>query len=452
MAKPKLDPSVNEKLADQIQGEKWFIVKRFPENAIGRLGAINLYLLVLQVLLIVSNNVHHLGLWESFVGASTRYRDGFNRSFYEKTSGGVDFTKIESYHLWRGFVVPSLLGCSAYVVTALLCLRHELYQWKPELLQHYAKVTAQSRVGSWIPTSWLNSIFRLYKDKHRKHTSNTIQSNRKHAALQDLAEFGKVLRQVGFNLFISLPALLVMWLALLQTKVETRNILQLPRSYVPIVQGLIWYLCNDILYFYPHWIAHSASLADPKAQRHVLLPHSVVKFIHKQFKESHRLHHRCKANIGVAAWYCSVWEQLLFNLFPALVGPVLTQLAADALGIEHIWGTHLVTLYVWITAAAASSVLAHTGYRSIWNDPGQHDLHHERAFDPKLACNFGTFGILDRLHGTKSEIAAEDTRIWRGQHDRQAALYEAERRSGIPLTEEQMTIVKQPNHGLDWSR
>ncbi|KAH8889166.1 hypothetical protein GQ53DRAFT_842906 [Thozetella sp. PMI_491] len=452
MPESKPDPSVNERLADQIQQEWPFVARRFPGNVLARLGAVKFTLIVLQTMLIISNNFYRIGFWDMFVQNSSRYRDGFNQAVLEQTSGRVDFTKIESYHLWRGFVVPSLMGCSAYIITALLCLRHELYHWKPELLQHYAEAASNSFFGGLIPTRLFNPFFHVYKEKHLRHISNTIQPDRQHAALRDTVEFSKVLRQVGFNLLISIPSIFLMWMVLLRAKIETQNILQLPRSYVPLVQGIVWYLFNDMFYFYPHWIAHSSSLAQPASKGTLSFPKQVVGFLHRQFKESHRLHHRCKANIGIAAWYCSVWEQLLFNLFPALIGPVMTQLLANWAGVAHIWGTHLVTLYVWIAAAAASSVLAHTGYRSVWNDPGKHDLHHEGAFDPKAACNFGTFGFFDWLHGTTSAIPAADTRAWRGQRDRQAALCEAAKRSGIPLTEEQMSIIKQPDHGQDWVR
>ncbi|KAK3380891.1 hypothetical protein B0H63DRAFT_450281 [Podospora didyma] len=463
MADPKpdhADPSINEKLADQIQREWLFFIKRLPENTIARLGAVKFTLLVLQLLLIISNHVYHLGIWAVFVRFSTSHRNNFNQAVYHRTSGGLDFTKIASLHLWRGFVVPSLFGCSAYVITALLCLRHELYHWKPELLEHYGRVVSESRFGFLIPKRWLDFCFQVYKQKHEEHRSNTIQpADRKHDALRDTVEFRRVLRQVGINLLVSVPAIFTMWMALLQTEIETQHILELPRSYVPPVQGVVWYLINDMFYFYPHWIAHSSSLVasgpSPSNNNNIKLPlpRPVLRFLHKQFKESHRLHHRCKANIGVAAWYCSVWEQILFNLFPALVGPVITQILADLFGLSPTWGTHLVTLYVWIAAAAASSVLAHTGYRSMWNDPGQHDLHHERAFDPKAACNFGTFGVFDWIHGTKSQVPAKDAAAWRGQRDRQAALWEAAERSGVPLTESQKAVVKQPVHdGKEWVR
>ena len=101
-------------------------------------------------------------------------------------------------------------------------------------------------------------------------------------------------------------------------------------------------------------------------------------------------------------------------------------------------------------AASASSVLAHTGYRSCWNDPGKHDLHHERAFNPKTAVNFGTMGVFDWLHGTASSIPEADAEAWRAQRDRQAALCEASKQTGIPLTKEQMQVVTQSDHSEEW--
>jgi sterol desaturase/sphingolipid hydroxylase (fatty acid hydroxylase superfamily) len=273
--------------------------------------------------------------------------------------------------------------------------------------------------------------------------------HRQHSALNDSREFFKVLRVVGFNLLLAVFAVLATWVALLQTGFASRNIRHLPRSYVPPLQLLAWYMINDAMYFYPHWIAHLGPATRAPCYR--LLPNSLAHFLHKSFKDSHRLHHRSKANLGMAAWYCSPAEQLLFNLLPAFAGPVLTQLAADALGVSDTWGTDLIIFYVWLTAAATSSVLAHSGYRSTWNDPGKHDLHHDRAFDPKGAVNFGTFGLFDRIHGTASETSREETKAWRAQRDRQAALYEASRRTGIPLTRDQRHCVEQPITELEWT-
>ncbi|KAF3911532.1 hypothetical protein ABW20_dc0109068 [Dactylellina cionopaga] len=268
-------------------------------------------------------------------------------------------------------------------------------------------------------------------------------------ALEDSKAFLKILRVVGLNLIISVIGVLVLWVFLLQSNIESHDISTLPKSYVPPIQGLVWYFINDFFYFYPHWIAHTTPSTNALSCK--LLPRYISRALHHHLKESHRMHHRTKANLGIAAWYCSPWEQFMFNLFPAFFGPLLTQAFANAAGIQGIWGTHLVTLYVWLTVAAMASVLAHTGYRSTWNDPGKHDFHHERAFDPKKAVNFGTLGFFDWLHGTASSVPLTDTKEWRTQRDRQAALYEASRRSSIPLTKEQMQVIQQPNHGQEWA-
>jgi sterol desaturase/sphingolipid hydroxylase (fatty acid hydroxylase superfamily) len=440
------DTPSNEDLADQIQKEWKFKIKRAPKTIVIRFGIVMIVLTFLETLLIISNNLHHLGYWEFFITRSSQYRDALTRTRIGRAAH-LDSTALDPYCLWRGWVVPSFLAGSTYLVVSLLSLRHELYHWKPELLAHYFETSKASKIGRYIPPNWLDFAFHIYEDKHRKYVDNKIQK-RTHVALRDSKEFLKVLGTVAFNILLSSITVLVFWGFLLQTKIESGNIVQLPKSYVPPIQGILWYLCNDFFYFYPHWIAHHGPSTDALYYR--ILPLPVAKTLHTYFNRSHKLHHRTKANLGIAAWYCSPWEQILFNLFPVLIGPYLTQVFADAFHLEQTWGTHLVTLYIWLMAASASSVLAHTGFRSCLNDPGKHDLHHERAFNNRTAVNFGTMGFFDLLHGTGSSIPETDAKAWREQRDRQAALYEASRRTDIPLTKEQMEVVKQPEHSDEW--
>jgi sterol desaturase/sphingolipid hydroxylase (fatty acid hydroxylase superfamily) len=438
--------NVNENLADQIQKEWKFKFKRALEAIVIRFGIVMIILAFLETLLIISNNFHHLGYWELFIMKSSQCRDALNHTRIGRAAH-LDSALLDPYSLWRGWVVPSVLAGSTYVVVSLLSLRHELYHWKPELLAHYFETSKASKIGQHIPPNWIKFAYHIYEDKHRKHVGKHLQK-RTHVALEDSNEFLKVLRTVAFNILISSITLLVFWVFLLQPKIESDNIVQLPKSYVPPIQGILWYLCNDFFYFYPHSIAHHGPSTDAFYSKFLPLP--VAKALHTHFKQSHKLHHRTKANLGIAAWYCSPWEQILFNIFPVLIGPYLTQVLADAFHLEQIWGTHLMTLYIWLMAASAMSVLAHTGFRSCLNDPGKHDLHHERAFDPKTAVNFGTLGVFDWLHGTRSSIPETDARAWREQRSRQAALYEASRRTGVALTKEQMEVVKQPDHSEEW--
>ena len=428
----------NEELADQIQKELMFKIKRAPENLVIRFGIVPIILALLECLLIISNNFHYFGYWERFISESSDVRDSIFPSL----------PLIGPYSLWRGWIVPSFLASATYTIVSVLSLRHELYHWKPELLDHFLRSAKESKLGHYVPQSWLDFGFHIYQDKHRKYISKRIQKQT-HKALDDSEEFFKILRTVAFNIVISMFMVLIFWILLLQTKIECENIIQLPASYVPPIQGMLWYIFNDLFYFYPHWIAHHGPSTD--AFYYKLLPSFLAKGLYTHFNQSHKLHHKTKANLGIAAWYCSPWEQILFNIFPALVGPLLTQILADIFHQSEIWGTHLITLYAWIMAACAMSVLAHTGYRSCFNDPGQHDLHHERAFNPKTAVNFGTLGLFDWLHATKSEIPKADAKTWWEQRDRQAALWEASRRSKVELTKEQMEVVKQPDHSQQWT-
>ncbi|KAE9369795.1 hypothetical protein N431DRAFT_560538 [Stipitochalara longipes BDJ] len=427
----------NEEIADQIQQEWSFRIKRAPGNLIIRCGIVPLILVLLEFLLIVSNNIHYFGYWKWFVTKSSDVRDSIFPVL----------PLLDPYSLWRGWIVPCSLATGAYIVVSLLSLRHELYHWKPELLEHYLESAKASKLGDYIPQAWLDFAFHIYEDKHREYINNRIQKQT-HKALDDSSEFLKILRTVAFNIFISTLMILLFWVLLLQTNIETENIVQLPKSYVPPLQGAFWYLLNDLFYFYPHWIAHHGPSTD--AFYYKLLPSPVAKGLYNYFNRSHKLHHKSKANLGIAAWYCSPWEQILFNIFPALIGPLFTQVLADRLHLSGIWGVHLITVYVWLMAASAMSVLAHTGYRSAFNDPGKHDLHHERAFNPKTAVNFGTLGFFDWLHGTKSQIPKADAKAWSQQRDRQAALWEAYRRSGVELSKEQMEVVRQPDHSQEW--
>jgi hypothetical protein len=91
---------------------------------------------------------------------------------------------------------------------SLLTLRHELYHWKPELLEYYFEATRKSTIGQFIPSRWVEFAFHVYKDKHQTHIANRIQK-RKHLALDDSKEFLKVLRTVSFNIMISFIVMLI---------------------------------------------------------------------------------------------------------------------------------------------------------------------------------------------------------------------------------------------------
>ncbi|OCK73315.1 hypothetical protein K432DRAFT_410794 [Lepidopterella palustris CBS 459.81] len=152
---------------------------------------------------------------------------------------------------------------------------------------------------------------------------------------------------------------------------------KLPKSYVLPIQGILWSDHQCII------------LQNVATTRRRISPSKLqpIAQIAPQNKSEPR-------NSGAVLL---TLKQIFFNLFPALVGPLLTQLLVDAAGVEHIWGTHLVTLYVWLMAAGCSI--------------------------PKV-----------------------DVKAWRAQRDRQATIFEDSNRTGIALTKEQMQVVRQPDH------
>ena len=181
----------NEYLASEIEKEWLFKIKRSPGKVVIKYGIVMVVLVFLETLLVISNNIRYLGYWEAFTITSSKYRDTFRRTRLARATY-LDSDLLDPYSLWRGWVVPSFLAGSTYLIVSILSLRHELYHWKPELLEHYFQATKQSKIGQYIPQKLIDFAFHIYQDKHREYISNRIQK-REHVALQDSKEFLKVL-------------------------------------------------------------------------------------------------------------------------------------------------------------------------------------------------------------------------------------------------------------------
>lgn len=93
------DTPTNEHLADKIQKEWLFKMKITPGKIVIRYGIVMIVLTLLQTLLIISNNVHYLGYWESFTKKSSQYRDAYKRTRIARAAH-LDSASLDPYHLW----------------------------------------------------------------------------------------------------------------------------------------------------------------------------------------------------------------------------------------------------------------------------------------------------------------------------------------------------------------
>lgn len=133
---------------------------------------------------------------------------------------------------------------------------------------------------------------------------------------------------------------------------------------------IICVLCNEIIFFYGHWLMHAN------------------KFLYGKI---HKTHHEFKAPCGLAAIYCHPLEFFVSDLLPLGFGLVAYT--------SNAW-----TATVWIGFAVLATQTHHSGIRWPWIDlfsasqeaqPNYHDFHHE-----KFNINYGAMGWLDDLHGT----------------------------------------------------
>ena len=229
------DTPTNEYLANKIQKEWLFKMKRAPGKIVIRYGIVMIVLTLLQTLLIISNNVHYLGYWKSFTKVSSQCRDAYKQTRIARAAH-FDSTSLDPYHLWRGWIAPSFLTGSTYIVTTIFASRIVPLEagatraliWGDESIETRAIHTAT------LAGPFLSYLYRQAPGIAAKH----IQKQ-KHVALENSKEFLKVLRTVSFNILISVIAALFLWISLLQTKIEACDIVQLPRSYVPPTQGIV---------------------------------------------------------------------------------------------------------------------------------------------------------------------------------------------------------------------
>ncbi|XP_054157515.1 fatty acid hydroxylase domain-containing protein 2-like isoform X2 [Oppia nitens] len=140
---------------------------------------------------------------------------------------------------------------------------------------------------------------------------------------------------------------------------------QLP-SLARIVTEAIGYLVlYEIGFYYTHRLLHYGPL---------------YRLIHKR-------HHRWQAPVAMSSFYCHPVEHVISNIMPVFIGP-------------FVLGSHLFIQWGWYGAVIFVTLAHHSGYHfPCMISSEYHDYHHL-----KFNQNFGTFGLLDWIHGTNNEF------------------------------------------------
>ncbi|KZV99527.1 sterol desaturase [Exidia glandulosa HHB12029] len=135
----------------------------------------------------------------------------------------------------------------------------------------------------------------------------------------------------------------------------------------------------------PTWTELGRDLALCVLLREVLFYYSHRALHHRfVYAKVHKLHHRFTAPIALAAQYAHPIEHFVANIAPIAIPPQMLRV-------------HIVTMWTFVALELVTATVVHSGYDFFAGVARMHDLHHE-AFN----VNFGSIGLLDRLHGTWS--------------------------------------------------